>query len=298
MSDLRLVGLSEDGARLVLELPSGDRFFLPVDERIHAALRGDRARLGQLQIEIESKMRPREIQARIRAGESLDDVARDSGMPVDRVLRYAGPILHEREHIAQEAAKANVKRDDHGAVMLLGELVADRLEERGVPRDGMSWDAWRREDGGWEVRLDYLAGGTERSALWVYDPARRTVTPDDDDARWLLEEKPAASVTPLRSVGRASAAAEGIVDLSPATVPPDAATPDAEPAPTKESAPAARAPKSPAADAAPAKSARERAVEAATRDQKRTVPDSPPGRKKRATVPSWDEILFGSRKPE
>ena len=121
--------------------------------------------------------------------------------PVDRVLRYAGPILQEREHIAQEAAKAGVKRDDHGAVMLLGELVAERLEERGVPRDSMTWDAWRREDGGWEVRLEYVAGQTERSALWVYDPSRKTVTPDDDDARWLLEEgEPAAPVTHLRSV--------------------------------------------------------------------------------------------------
>jgi hypothetical protein len=281
MSDLRLVGLSEDGARLVLELPDGAQFFLPVDERIHAALRGDRARLGQLQIEHESKLRPREIQRRIRAGQSLDEVARAAGIPAERVLRYAGPVLHEREHIAQEAAKANVRRDDHGAVMLLGELVADRLEERGVPRDGMEWDAWRREDGGWEVRLDYVAGDTERSALWVYDPKRRTVTPDDDDARWLLEEEPAASVTPLRSVtpAKEAAPAESVAKF---------ATTDRSPAPQ------------PIAAAEPVRkqSPRDRAVEAATRNQKRTVPDSPPSRKRRASVPSWDEILFGSRKPE
>lgn len=282
MSDLRVVGLSPDGTRLVLELPSGDQFFLPVDERIHAALRGDRARLGQLQIELESKLRPREIQARIRSGQSLEEVARDAGIPIDRVQRYAGPVLHEREHIAQEAAKANVKSDDHGAVMLLGELVGDRLEERGVPRDGMEWDAWRREDGGWEVRLDYLAGETERSAQWVYDPLRRTVTADDDDARWLLEEEPAASVTQLRSVARGKGAAKAAPAAAEATA-----------SPPKTASPAA-----PTAPAAPAATARERAVEAATRNQKRTVPDSPPTRKKRATVPSWDEILFGSRKPE
>ena len=179
----------------MLEEPDGTQSHLPLDERIHAALRGDRARLGQLQIQVESKLRPREIQARIRAGQSLEEVAQIAGMPAERVLRYAGPILHEREHIAQEAAKAGVKRDDHGAVMLLGELVAERLEERGIPRDSMSWDAWRRDDGGWEVRLDYQTDDDERSALWVYDPARRTVTPDDDEARWLLEEGPSASVT-------------------------------------------------------------------------------------------------------
>ena len=279
MNDLRLVGLSEDGSRMVLERPDGTRFFLPVDERIHAALRGDRARLGQLQIELESKLRPREIQDRIRSGQSLEQVSEEAGVPVDRVLRYAGPILQEREHIAQEAAKAGVKRDDHGAVMLLGELVGERLEERGVPRDSMTWDAWRREDGGWEVRLEYIAGQTERSALWVYDPSRKTVTPDDDDARWLLEEgEPAAPVTHLRSVKQSP---PSIIPFADDVVPEveEPATPVEEPA-------------------APVQTARDRAIDAATRNTRKTVPDTPSPRKKKASVPSWDEIVFGSKKPE
>ena len=69
MDDLRLVGLSHDGSRLVVEGSDGQTYGLPLDERVHAALRGDRARLGQLQINIDSEIRPREIQARIRAGE-------------------------------------------------------------------------------------------------------------------------------------------------------------------------------------------------------------------------------------
>ena len=278
MRDLQLVGLSEDGTRLVMQLPSGEQFGLPVDERIHAALRGDRARLGQLQIELESKLRPREIQARIRAGQSLDDVAAEAGISVDRVLRYAGPILHEREHMAQLAAKAGVRHDDHGAVHLLGELVGDRLEQRGVPRDELTWDAWRRDDGGWEVRLDYVAGDKARSALWVYDAQRKTVVPDDDEARWLLEEEPQASVTPLRSVREPEA------EPTPVVVPADVAeviglvdepTPDTIPNEAAQ-------PRQPQPDAAPARSA----------------PATAGSRRKRASVPSWDEILFGSKKPD
>lgn len=299
MNDLRLVGLSSDGSRLVLELPDGSEYLLPVDERIHAALRGDRARLGQLQIEHESKLRPREIQARIRAGQSLEEVAHDAGVPVDRVLRYASPILHEREYIAQEAAKAGVKHDDHGAVMLLGELVAERLEEGGVPREGMTWDAWRRDDGGWEVRLDYTAGNSERSALWVYDPVRKTVTPDDDDARWLLEEEPHAQITHLRSVKSNSAGSTVAKDTEgPSTVEVGdtalSTAPTVKPVtvePTTKAAP-------PEAPVEPAKTGRQRAIDAANRGRKRTVPDSPPPRKKKASVPSWDEIVFGSKKPE
>lgn len=298
MTDLRLVGLSPDGSRLVLEHRDGTQFFLPADERINAALRGDQARLGQLQIELESKLRPREIQARIRSGQTLEEVAHDAGVSVERVLRYASPILHEREYIAQEAAKVSVKSDDHGAVMLLGELVAERLEERGVPRESMTWDAWRRDDGGWEVRLDYFAGDSARSALWVYDPARRTVTPDDDDARWLLEEEPTAQVTHLRSVKPQDPPAPEAPSPAPATIGvTEADSPEVVIEPPARNTPGAAAtPAEP--QSAPAASSRERAVEAATRNRRRTVPDTPTPRKKKASVPSWDEIVFGSKKPE
>ena len=263
MREVRLVGLSADGSRLVVEAPGGEQFALPMDERIHAALRGDRARLGQLQIELDSRLRPREIQARIRAGQSPDAVAQEAGIPVERVVRYAGPVLHEREHIAQEAAKVGVRQDDHGAVTLLGELVESRLAERGVPSDALEWDAWRREDGGWEVRLTYQAAGKERSALWIYDAQRRTVSADDDEARWLIEDPAQASVTTLRPV--------------PADEPdqPDEGQAQAESPPT------------------PAKKAARRA---ATKPQT-PAPAEPRRKKERASVPSWDEILFGSKKP-
>jgi hypothetical protein len=266
MREVRLVGLSADGSRLVVEAPDGQEYALPLDERIHAALRGDRARLGQLQIELDSRLRPREIQARIRAGQSLDDVAQEAGIPVERVVRYAGPILHEREHIAQEAARAGVRQDDHGAVTLLGELVETRLAERGVLGDALEWDAWRRDDGGWEVRLTYQAGGRQRSALWIYDAQRRTVSADDDEARWLIEDPAQASVTTLRPV-----------PVDPTDLPGEAA-PDAED------------------DAPPAST---RAAKPRTPSKARAAgPKAEPRRKKeRASVPSWDEILFGSKKP-
>jgi hypothetical protein len=254
---------------------------------------------------MDSKLRPREIQARIRAGQSLEEVARIAGVPADRVMRYAGPILHEREYIAQEAAKAGVKSDDHGAVMLLGELVAERLEERGIPRDSMSWDAWRRDDGGWEVRLDYQTDDDERSALWVYDPVRRTVTPDDDDARWLLEERSGASVTPLRSVSNhrqkvadRAASAEDSPNEEAANQQNQGADQLFDREDPKETADQVAA-VSRRAPATPMPTPREKAIEAANRGRKHTVPDTAtPARKRRAAVPSWDEILFGSRKPE
>lgn len=273
MADLRLVGVTDDGARLILERVDGGQEHVAVDERLRSLVRSPIA-ATQTQLDLESRLSPREIQARIRSGQSMDEVAAEAGISIERVERFAGPILHEREYIAQEAAKVSVRRDDHGAVMLLGELVGQRLEQRGVPRDGMHWDAWRRDDGGWEVRLDYVAGGKERSAEWVYDPARRTMTADDDEARWLLEEEPTAAVTPLRSVRAIDPAAQ-----QEPTEPSSADEPPVEVTPT-------------------VKTGTQEAIDTLLRGRE-TVPDAPPPkRKKKASVPSWDEILFGSRKPE
>jgi hypothetical protein len=280
MADLRLVGVSDDGQRLILERAGGEREHLAIDERLRALLRRE-AHPTQMPLDLESRLSPREIQARIRSGLSLEEVADEAGISVERVERFASPILHEREHMAQEAAKAGVRRDDHGAVMLLGELVGQRLEQLGVPRDGVEWDAWRRDDGAWEVRLDYLAGGKQRSANWVYDPERRTVTADDDEARWLLEEERSAAVTQLRPV--------------PAAAPTEPAE-SAEATESAASVEASEEQESP--EEPPVKSGTQEAIETLMRGRE-TVPDAPPAkRKKKATVPSWDEILFGSRKPE
>ena len=103
MRTARLVGLSPDGKSLIVATESGEEFMIEADERLRAALRGDLPRLGQLEIEMQTSLTPRDIQARIRAGETLEDVARVAGIPLDRVERFATPVLAEREHVASMA---------------------------------------------------------------------------------------------------------------------------------------------------------------------------------------------------
>src|SRR5262245_27855642 len=189
MADLRLVGLTDDGSRLVLEDGDGERHTVPVDERLHAALRGDRARLGQLQISIEGELRPREIQERIRAGETAEDIAAAAGLPVDRVRRYEGPILLERTVVAQQAQAVGVRRVTDSVTTPLGTLVSTRLAEHQVDDDSLDWDSWLVGQGRWMVRLTYRADGNERAATWSYDPGRRSIEPADDEARWLTDEE-------------------------------------------------------------------------------------------------------------
>ncbi|MDX2847587.1 septation protein SepH [Actinacidiphila glaucinigra] len=186
--ELRVVAVSNDGTRLVLKAADSTEYTLPIDERLRAAIRNDRARLGQIEIEVESHLRPRDIQARIRAGATAEEVAQLAGIPVERVRRFEGPVLAERAFMAERARKTAVRRQGESTGPQLGEAVAERLLLRGAEKDSVLWDSWRRDDGTWEVLLVYRVAGEPHSASWTYDPPRRLVQAVDDEARALIGE--------------------------------------------------------------------------------------------------------------
>ncbi len=187
MQDLRLIGVHEDGQHLLLADAEGGRYRLTLDDALRAAARRDRPRLGQLQIEIEGGLRPRDVQALIRRGLSTEEVADRAGWTVEKVRRFEGPVLAEREHVANRAQQCAVGSRGTGPVTL-AERVAERLRDRGVDRGAVRWDSARDEEGLWSVTLAFIAGGRERSATWHYEPLGGSVTASDDEARWLSED--------------------------------------------------------------------------------------------------------------
>ena len=291
MEDLRLIGLSADGSRLVLQNAAGDSLALPLDERVHAAMRGDRSRLGQLQIAVDGQLRPREIQARIRAGQSTEQVAEAAGLPIDRVSRYEAPILLERSHMAETAQAVGVRRVTDSVNTPLGVLVQARLDEHSVAPESLVWDSYRRDDGRWQVTLAYEAGGRGRAAAWIFDPLRRTLEPADDEARWLTDEEraappggPAAPQVRTRGPRLASVPAPEPEAVVEAEVAAEESRHDTMPVVAAVPAPEAEVDAGPGADEpAPVRAHEPKPAAKSSRSGSR-----------RASVPSWDEILFGS----
>ncbi|HET9254193.1 MAG TPA: septation protein SepH [Pseudonocardiaceae bacterium] len=214
MRALRVVGLWADDRTIVVEAVSGqpstrrEQFTLAVDETLRAALRGDLPRLnqtesGQTEIEPENQMRPREIQARIRAGASVEQVASAAGAPSERIERFAYPVLLERSRMAQLAQQAHPVRADGPDVRTLDVVVAETFEQRGHDPETMSWDSWRGENCKWVLELCWRTGRSENRAHWTFHPGAHggTVTALDDQAGELIDPRPAA---PLRTVPPAS----------------------------------------------------------------------------------------------
>ena len=250
MQDLRLIGVHEDGEHLLLSDADGGRFRVRVDEPLRAAVRHDRPRLGQQQVEADAALRPRDVQALIRAGSSAEEVAERSGWSVEKVRRYEGPIVAEREHVAGLSRGVRVRGRSSGAgAPTLSVRVGERLKGRGVDPAAASWDAWREEGGPWTVVVTFAAGGRQRQASWHFDLADRTVTAIDDEARWLSEEEepapgpipaPHLSVGPSRSTTVYDVEAEGGVR---ATQRPAPAEPEAPEVPTRVDVPVGAGPR-------------------------------------------------------
>jgi hypothetical protein len=205
MRELKVVGLDVDGKHIICEGDDpSDKFMLSVDEQLRAAIRGDAARVGQTQIEIEVKslLRPKEIQARIRAGASVEQVAARAGVDVARVERFAHPVLLERSRAAELATAAHPMLADGPAVLTLLESVTSALIARGLNPDTTTWDAWRNEDGRWTVQMAWKAGRSDNVAHFRFVPGAHggTVTAVDDAASELIDpnfDRPLRPVAPI-----------------------------------------------------------------------------------------------------
>lgn len=196
MRDLRLIGVHGDGEHLVVADGDGQEYRVRIDDQLRAAVRRDRPRLGQLQIEMDSTVRPREVQAMIRAGASSEEVAARTGWSMEKIARFEGPVLDERQHVASAAQRVRVRGQGSGSDETLGGRAASRLASRGVPEEAVLWDSSRDAEGQWSVTVTFAAGGKERTARWWFDRAGMSVVAANDEARWLSEADAAESAVP------------------------------------------------------------------------------------------------------
>ena len=183
--------LGEDSTYLVARDPgTGESFALPIDDRLRRLIdladqrtRSGR-RNGQLEITMESTLSPREIQSRIRRGESPQTVADSAGVPVEQIAGFAAPVLAERAYLAEQARTTPLRRKHvGGAPVALGTLVDEHVAARGGVPESAVWDAWRREDGRWTVQV--TPEGAE-PAGFLFDVKSRYVLPADEAAHGLV----------------------------------------------------------------------------------------------------------------
>ena len=188
MRTARPVGHSDDGQFIIVETSDGESISIPIDDGLRAALRNRPRR--HLENEMEQSMTPREIQMKIRAGASVEEIVESSGMPIERVEAFAAPVIAERNHIAGLAQTGSVRRTgEPSGHRTLRAAVNERLKERGVDPDTVTWDAFKMDDGRWSVSAAYRLEQADRDAVFYFDQRGRFSVAGNDDARWAIGEQ-------------------------------------------------------------------------------------------------------------
>lgn len=256
MSDLRLTGKNPEGTHLTLADAHGEEFTVRISDTLRATV--NQPRLTSVVSPDDSEvMSVREIQRRLRAGETMDAIARDGRVSVDKVERFAGPILQERVYILDQAFLVVLRKESAREQETFLELVTARLAPRGIDSDSLSWNSWRLDDGTWTIDLSYPNRDGQGNATWNFDLNRRLIVATNENARWMLGQEPATRPhTP------------GLVHSEPT-----------HPSRIVDSIPEPEQP-------------RETPRLVAIRDTPREE-DKAEGITGRAKVPSWDEIMFG-----
>lgn len=216
---LRLVGVADSADELVLSNGDGEEFYLPITDALrNAATRPIGRPSAAAADEAAKELSPREIQAMLRAGVTVDQLAERFETERASLEVYATPIIAERDWIARQAQELEVAAPQLGnqayeAVFgdepaLLGEMVNHRLEVMGLDPDTVEWDAWREENSDtWTVSAHFSVEGLADSsigdpppALWSYKQQSKHLENSNRWAQVLSEfgpaDSPVASTSP------------------------------------------------------------------------------------------------------
>jgi hypothetical protein len=269
MTELRLTGKSDDGSHINLVDNNGTEFSLRISDTLRATV--NQPRLTSVpSIDAVETMSVKEIQRRLRAGDSFEQIARDGQITVDKVERFSGPIMQEREYILDRARELVMRKDVHRIEMTFRDVVLAKLAPRGVDTDEVSWNTWRLADGTWHIELHYPNRDGNGVATWNFDLSRRALGAADDNGAWLIDED-----APARPVST------GIIHSEP-THPSRIETP--------------RLDSHRVADVfEPVVEEKPETPRLAVIRETPSAADSQDGITARAKVPSWDEIMFGHK---
>ena len=272
MSELRLTGKNEEGTHLVVVDNDGAEFTLRISDTLRATV--NQPRLTAVPTDADETISVKEIQRRLRAGDAPEVIAREGNTTLDKIARFSGPILQEREYILNQARGAALRKDSTRLDITFLDAVINKLVPRGVDADDLSWNTWRLPDTTWHIELHFPNRDGSGVAAWNFDTSRQTINPTDDNGAWLIgEEAPARVIEP------------GFINAEPSH-------PSRVEAPAAVDLPGANSLFSPVVVEEKPETPRLVAIRTTP-----TAQDAEDGVVARAKIPSWDEIMFGAKAP-
>lgn len=197
---------------------------------------------------------PAEIQKQIRAGATISEVAANLGISSSAAEPFAAPVFAEIDYLKQNALNVRIAANEFDYMIRLEDLVTQRW--------GRELDfQLRKTEDGWLL----VANAETKSASWIFEPKSNTLKPLDEAARELAGDNLSGP------------------SLAVLTSQPDEAD-------ETDSSDELERPLSVATDLLE-ELQRRRAAKIETQKPEASAPETKKGR---PSVPSWDEIVFGT----
>ena len=277
-AELQLVGRTGDGSAIELTDNSGAKFSLPITENLKTALTQPRL-VSVAPIDERPSFGVKEIQARLRAGESMGSISRTTDWSVEKIEKFSGPILQERAYVIETARKSYLRREASSPT--LDEAASIQLSSHGVDMEAVEWNTHRNVDGTWNIVVQYPNIDGTAEANWNFELGNRILTAKDDSARWIAGDA---------KESRPRTATHGFIN-------------SVDPTPFAPTTPPPPAPRLVAVreEIAVTEIVEEDEEYFAEELDIEVVDESDPvsdGVVKRPKLPSWDDIMFGGSKTE
>jgi hypothetical protein len=284
MADLKIVGRTEDGTAIEFADGDGKTYFVRISDNLKALVNQPRL-VAVTPLEGHATFSVKEIQSRLRAGESAASISSSTDWSLEKIEKFSGPIMQERAYVIGIALETPLRRDN-GAPTLATATIA-QLQPRGVDMTEVEWNTHRNDDGGWTIVLQYPTsnGNGIGEAHWNFELDNRNLAPEDEGARWISgDDKPSRPTTPSHGMVFGAGANE-------TTTPPPRLTAYSESVTIIENVPLTVVPDI------------QEEVEAETTlpfSGAKSIPADAKrdGVTKRIKIPSWDDIMFGTKKDD
>ena len=281
LAELQLVGRIADGGAIELTDGSGAKYSLPITDALKSTITQPRL-TSVAPIDERPSFSVKEIQARLRGGESMPSISRTTDWSLEKIEKFAGPILQERAYVIDTALKSNLRREASSPTLQEATLV--QLSSHGVDMEKIEWNTHRNPDGTWNIVVMYPNIDGTAEANWNFELGNRILTAADDSARWIAGDAKEA---------RPRTATHGFINSS-------------DPTPFSPTTPP---PPAPRLVAVREEITVTEIVEVVDEDEEyfaeeldiAVVDESDPvsdGVVKRPKLPSWDDIMFGGSKTE
>lgn len=211
LSEIRLIGIHENGEHLTLESPEGTQFLLPIDQNLRTSISKARRAQPARGFNGSGTYGPREIQARFRQGATVEEIADESGWTADRVRRYEWPIIAERAHTITAARSVLISStQSDNTAKTLDDFIAEVAHKYGFADAPADWNTFQQESGSWTISVDFsFPDGVEENfprgvvfpARWSYNPANQSIYASNESAYFLMNRDHSVDA-PLPGIGR------------------------------------------------------------------------------------------------